>query len=70
MSKALDAAALRLQFPILNREVNGKTLVYLDHAASSQKPNALIDAQLEYLMHYRANVHHGVCVVATGYGRV
>ena len=60
MSKALDAAALRLQFPILNREVNGKPLVYLDHAASSQKPIAVIEAQREYLMHYHANVHRGV----------
>ena len=60
MSKAFDAAALRLQFPILNREVNGKPLVYLDHAASSQKPIAVIEAQREYLMHYHANVHRGV----------
>lgn len=60
MSKALDSAALRLQFPILNREVNGKPLVYLDHAASSQKPIAVIEAQREYLMHYHANVHRGV----------
>jgi cysteine desulfurase/selenocysteine lyase len=60
MSKALDAASIRLQFPILNREVNGKPLVYLDHAASSQKPIAVIEAQREYLMHYHANVHRGV----------
>lgn len=60
MSKALDAASVRLQFPILNRDVNGKPLVYLDHAASSQKPIAVIEAQREYLMHYHANVHRGV----------
>lgn len=60
MSKALDAASIRLQFPILNREVHGKPLVYLDHAASSQKPIAVIEAQREYLMHYHANVHRGV----------
>jgi len=60
MSKAIDPAALRAQFPILNREVNGKPLVYLDHAASSQKPIAVIEAQREYLMHYHANVHRGV----------
>ena len=44
MSTALDAASVRLQFPILNRDVNGKPLVYLDHAASSQKPIAVIEA--------------------------
>lgn len=44
MSKALDIAALRAEFPILAREVNGRPLVYLDNAASAQKPRAVIDA--------------------------
>ncbi|MFZ9054447.1 MAG: SufS family cysteine desulfurase [Flavobacteriales bacterium] len=60
MNRVLDAGAVRAQFPILNREVNGKPLVYLDHAASAQKPIAVIEAQREYLMHYHANVHRGV----------
>ena len=60
MSSALDTTAIRAQFPILAREVHGKPLVYLDHAASAQKPIAVIEAQREYLMHYHANVHRGV----------
>lgn len=60
MSSALDTTAIRAQFPILEREVHGKPLVYLDHAASAQKPIAVIEAQREYLMHYHANVHRGV----------
>ena len=60
MSSALDTTAIRSQFPILEREVHGKPLVYLDHAASAQKPIAVIEAQREYLMHYHANVHRGV----------
>ncbi len=60
MSKVLDPNHVRAQFPILTREVNGKPLVYLDHAASAQKPVAVIEAQREYLMHYHSNVHRGV----------
>ncbi|MDA1336941.1 MAG: SufS family cysteine desulfurase [Bacteroidetes bacterium] len=58
--KSLDPNQIRLQFPILNREVNGKPLIYLDHAASAQKPLAVIEAQREYLSHYHSNVHRGV----------
>lgn len=58
--KSLDPNQIRLQFPILNREVNGKPLIYLDHAASAQKPLAVIEAQREYLTHYHSNVHRGV----------
>ena len=60
MSKVLDPNHVRAQFPILTREVNGKPLVYLDHAASAQKPVPVIEAQREYLMHYHSNVHRGV----------
>ncbi len=56
----LNSSLIRSQFPILSREVNGKPLVYLDHAASAQKPIAVIEAQREYLMHLHANVHRGV----------
>jgi cysteine desulfurase/selenocysteine lyase len=51
---------IREEFPILKREVNGKPLVYLDNAASSQKPQAVIDAITYYYSHYNANVHRGV----------
>ena len=60
MSSALDTSAVRAQFPILGRQVHGSPLVYLDHAASSQKPIAVIEAQREYLSHYHSNVHRGV----------
>jgi cysteine desulfurase/selenocysteine lyase len=53
----LDIRAIRQQFPILSREVNGQPLVYLDSAASSQKPLAVIEGQREYLAHHHANIH-------------
>lgn len=51
---------IRGEFPILSRQVNGKPLVYLDNAASSQKPNAVIDALSHYYRTCNANVHRGV----------
>ena len=55
-----DVAAIRSDFPILAREVNGKPLVYLDNGASAQKPRAVIDAVTQaYAMEY-ANVHRGL----------
>lgn len=56
----LDIAAIRKDFPILNREVNGKPLVYLDNAATSQTPAQVIDAIVEYYSKYNANIHRGV----------
>lgn len=56
----IDWAKIREDFPILKREVNGKPLVYLDNAASSQKPLQVIDAIGHYYSHYNANVHRGV----------
>jgi cysteine desulfurase / selenocysteine lyase len=56
----LDVAALRRDFPILSRTVHDKPLVYLDNAASSQKPSAVIDAECEVYEAYYANVHRGV----------
>ena len=58
--KDFDVDAVRRQFPILAREVNGKPLVYLDNAASAQKPRAVIDAMSHALEHYYANVHRGL----------
>src|SRR2546421_3602781 len=51
---------IRNDFPILSRQVHGKPLVYLDSAASSQKPRAVIDAMNVYYETYHANVHRGV----------
>ncbi len=57
---SLDLYAIRQDFPILNQEVNGHQLVYLDNAASSQKPNQVIDAISDYYRQDNANVHRGV----------
>lgn len=54
-----DVAAIRAQFPILNREIDGKPLVYLDNAATTQKPQAVIDALIHYYSHFNSNVHRG-----------
>jgi len=56
----LDAAALKREFPILSRTVNGRPLVYLDNAATSQKPQAVIDAITGYYTDINANIHRGV----------
>jgi cysteine desulfurase/selenocysteine lyase len=56
----LDPAAVRPDFPVLAREVNGKPLCYLDNAASSQRPHAVIDAISRYYETSHANVHRGV----------
>ena len=57
---AIDVAAVRRDFPILDRTVHDRPLVYLDNAASSQKPRAVIDAERGLYEHYYANVHRGV----------
>ncbi|HBY92628.1 MAG: cysteine desulfurase [Ardenticatenaceae bacterium] len=55
-----DVEAVRAQFPILQREVHGKPLVYLDNAASSQKPLHVIEAMDNYYRTFNSNVHRGV----------
>jgi cysteine desulfurase/selenocysteine lyase len=59
-ARPFDVAAVRADFPILAQEVNGHTLAYLDNAASSQRPRAVIDAVARYYAHDHANVHRGV----------
>ena len=54
------AALTRQDFPILHQEIHGKPLVYLDNAATSQKPIAVLDALRHYYEHDNANVHRGV----------
>lgn len=54
-----DVAAIRAQFPILHQKVNGYPLVYLDNAATSQKPTAVINAIKDYYERYNSNIHRG-----------
>jgi cysteine desulfurase/selenocysteine lyase len=61
---SFDVDAVRRDFPILAQSVNGKPLVYLDNAASSQRPHAVIDAISHYYEHDHANVHRGVHVLS------
>lgn len=65
MDGKYDVAAIRREFPILERKVNGFPLVYLDSAASSQKPRTVIETQREYLTHFHSNIHRGVHTLAT-----
>jgi len=55
-----DVAKVREDFPILSREMGGKPLVYLDSAATSQKPNQVIDAEADFYRHHNANAHRGI----------
>lgn len=55
-----DVKKIREDFPILKREVNGHPLVYLDNAATSQKPRQVIDAIVDYYENHNANVHRGI----------
>ncbi len=65
----MNIDSIRADFPILSRKVNGKDLIYLDNAASTQSPRAVVD-DIEYIYYNRkANVHRGVhCLLAGGYG--
>jgi len=55
-----DIEKIRADFPILKRKVNGKPLVYFDNAATSQTPQVVIDAIVDYYSNYNANIHRGV----------
>jgi len=57
---AFNVEEIRKDFPILNREVNGYPLVYLDNAATSQTPKQVMDAIVDYYSNYNANIHRGV----------
>ena len=62
--RALDARALRADFPILAREINGYPLAYLDSASSAQTPRQVLDAMNHVYEHHYANVHRGVYTIA------
>ncbi|WP_296058361.1 cysteine desulfurase [uncultured Amphritea sp.] len=59
-SPQFDVSAIRSQFPILERRIHGYPLAYLDNAATSQKPGAVIDAIQRFYLQHNANVHRGV----------
>ncbi len=59
----LDPVALRRDFPILEQEINGHLLTYLDSASTSQKPRVVIDALADYYREYNANVHRGIYTI-------
>ena len=61
---SFDPVAIRAQFPILSREVNGKPLAYLDSAASAQKPDVVLDAIVNQAHTAYANVHRGIHTLA------
>lgn len=61
---AFDVAAVRAEFPILKRMINGKPLIYLDSGASAQKPRAVLDAMVAAAESHYANVHRGVHTLA------
>lgn len=60
LTSPFDVNAIRRDFPILTRTVHDHPLVYLDNAATSQKPQAVLDTLMHYYQHYNANVHRGV----------
>lgn len=60
----IDLAQIRTQFPILKQQIQGKNLIYFDNAATSQKPQSVIDALTGYYEGYNANVHRGIHTLA------
>ena len=64
VNAGLDTARIKKDFPILDREINGMRLVYLDSAATSQKPRTVIDAEVAFLTNENAAVHRGAHTLA------
>ena len=62
--KGIDIKVVRQHFPVLSRTVKGKPLVYLDNAATTQKPQEVIDALSAYYSGYNANIHRGIHTLA------
>lgn len=64
IAPTFDVTEIRKSFPVLEREVNNQLLVYLDNAATSQKPQVVIDALNYYYTNYNANIHRGIHTLA------
>ena len=56
----MDVTKIRKDFPVLNRKVNGRPLIYFDNAATSQTPTQVINTIVDYYENYNANIHRGV----------
>ena len=67
--KRLDVQSIREDFPILHQRVHGHPLVYLDNAATTQKPRSVIDAIHRYYTQDNANIHRGVYELSKAPGR-
>src|ERR1039458_5774374 len=64
LAPGFDVRKIREDFPILKQKMHGKPLVYLDNAATSQKPQAVIDALMHYYTQDNANIHRGVYLLS------
>jgi cysteine desulfurase/selenocysteine lyase len=62
---SFDIEELRKDFPILERTINGKPLVYFDNSATSQKPKEVINSHIDFYLHHNANIHRGVYQLST-----
>jgi cysteine desulfurase/selenocysteine lyase len=60
LATPLDIQQIRQDFPVLHQEINGRPLVYFDNAATTQKPQSVIDALTTYYQGYNANIHRGI----------
>jgi cysteine desulfurase/selenocysteine lyase len=63
-SAGLDVDRVRADFPILSRKVGDRPLVYLDSAATSQKPRRVLDAERDFYEQHNANVHRGIYMLS------
>lgn len=64
ISTSFDPVQVRKMFPILEQQVNGKNLIYFDNAATTQKPDVVINAISNYYQNYNANIHRGIHALA------
>ncbi len=67
---AFDVMRIRADFPILSREVHGQPLIYFDNAATTQKPQAVLDALMHYYSSDNANIHRAVHLLSAGHPRL
>ena len=62
--RALDVESIRKQFPVLHQKINGHDLAYFDNAATTQKPQQVIDSLIHYYSGFNANIHRGIHTLA------